>query len=155
MFIVLLYNCEKNALTGRDWMKKTWWLLPLVLIIALAIYIATDSSTVKPASQEVKEEQSETLRVGFSQAENNNPWRIAETNSIKEEANKRGFELIYTDAQSSSEKQINDVKEILSKDVDYLILAPRQYDELAPALQLAKNKNVPVILIDREAKGIP
>ncbi|MEH7886659.1 ABC transporter substrate-binding protein [Bacillus sp. JJ1609] len=136
-------------------MKTAWWLLPIVLVIVIAIYLATDKPTVKPSSQEPKEVQSEILRVGFSQAENNNPWRIAETNSIKEEANKRGFDLIYTDAQSSSEKQINDVKEILSKNIDYLILAPRQYDELAPALQMAKDKNVPVILIDREAKGIP
>lgn len=136
-------------------MKKTWWLLPIVLVIVLAIYIATDKVTAIPSSPEPREDQSGTLRVGFSQAENNNPWRIAETNSIKEEAVKRGFELIYTDAQSSSEKQINDVKEILSKNVDYLILAPRQYDELEPALKMAKEKSVPVILIDRKAKGIP
>lgn len=122
-----------------------------VILLFLLTACKETSSSPKPLQQE----QNDRLKVGFSQAENNNPWRIAETNSIKKEAAKKNIDLIYFDAKSSSEKQLKDVKKILESNVDYLILAPRQYDELAPALKMAKEKNVPVILIDREAKGVP
>lgn len=138
-------------------MRKSWLPRSIILGIGFTLLLTACNPVEPPSKQETKGEQNESkkIRVGFSQGENNNPWRIAETNSIKEEADKRGFDLIYTDAQSSTEKQISDVEDILSKDVDYLILAPRQYDELAPALKMAKEKKVPVILIDREAKGVP
>lgn len=127
------------------------------IILIGSILLLSSCSLSTPSKPSVKSAATKTedvIRVGFSQGENNNPWRIAETNSIKEEAKKRGFDLIYRDAQSSSKKQISDVKEILKQKVDYLLLAPRQDDELAPALELAKKKNVPVILIDRQTKGV-
>ena len=95
------------------------------------------------------------LKVGFSQMEYNNPWRIAETNSIKEEARRRGIELLYTNAKGSVIKQAADVKYLIRQRVGYIILAPREYEGLAPALQAARKAKIPVILIDRDAKGRP
>ena len=95
------------------------------------------------------------LRVGFSQMENNMPWRIAETKSIKEEAEKRNIELIMTDAQSSVEKQVADVIHLVEQDVDYILLAPRQERGFEPALAAAKEAEIPVILIDRWVAGVP
>jgi ABC-type sugar transport system substrate-binding protein len=42
-------------------------------------------------------------RVGFSQNASNNPWRLAETASIKAEAQKRGDTLVYADAANSGD----------------------------------------------------
>ncbi len=95
------------------------------------------------------------LRVGFSQMEVNNNWRIVNNDSIKTEAAARGIELIYRDAQSSIEKQNRDIIEILNEGVDYLIIAPYEYEGLQSALAEAKKKGVPVILSDREAAGAP
>jgi ribose transport system substrate-binding protein len=93
--------------------------------------------------------------VGFSQMENNNPWRIAETNSLKSEATKRGakFDLVVTDAQGQTSKQVSDVEDLIARRVDAIFLAPREYEGLAPALQAAKDAHIPVFLIDREAAG--
>ncbi|HYP26256.1 MAG TPA: ABC transporter substrate-binding protein [Blastocatellia bacterium] len=93
--------------------------------------------------------------VGFSQMENNNPWRIAETNSIREEGAKRAdkFDLVVTDAQGQTSKQVSDVEDLIARRVDAIFLAPREYEGLAPALQAAKEANIPVFLIDREAAG--
>ncbi len=94
------------------------------------------------------------LVVGFSQMENNSPWRIAETQSIKDEAEKRGVKLVYTDAQSQTSKQISDVEDMIAQKVDYILLAPREFEGLAPALEAAKEAGIPVILIDRAAAGV-
>lgn len=95
------------------------------------------------------------LVVGFSQMENNNPWRIAETNSMKDEAQKRAdrFELVQTDAQGQTSKQVSDVEDLIARKVDAIFLAPREFEGLAPALQAAKAAKIPVFLIDREAAG--
>lgn len=89
-------------------------------------------------------------KVGFSQTESNNPWRLAETASIKQEVQKRGDTLVYTDAASSEAKQISDVQSMIAQKVDIIILAPRSEKPLAKAVLDAKNACIPVILIDRD-----
>jgi ribose transport system substrate-binding protein len=99
--------------------------------------------------------KSDKTVIGFSQMENNNPWRIAETNSIKDEAQKRGqkFDLVVTDAQGQTAKQVSDVEDLIARRVNVILLAPREFEGLAPALQAAKKAKIPVFLIDREAAG--
>jgi ribose transport system substrate-binding protein len=91
--------------------------------------------------------------VAFSQMEMNNAWRVAETNSIRTEAEKRGIELIYTDAQGDTAKQVSDVEDIIARKPDVILLAPREYEGLAPALAAAKEAGIPLVLIDRDAQG--
>jgi ribose transport system substrate-binding protein len=93
--------------------------------------------------------------VGFSQMENNGPWRIAETKSMRDEAAKRAekYELVTTDAQQQTSKQVSDVEDLVARGVKAIFLAPREFEGLAPALQAAKESKIPVFLIDREAAG--
>jgi galactofuranose transport system substrate-binding protein len=91
--------------------------------------------------------------VGFSQMESDNPWRLAETRSLKDEAAKRGIQLVVTDAQGQTAKQVSDVEDLIARHVDLILLAPREYQGLAPALQAAKAAKIPVILVDRAAAG--
>jgi len=91
--------------------------------------------------------------VGFSQMESDNPWRIAQTKSLRDEAAKRGVELVVTDAQGQTAKQVSDVEDLIARHVSLILLAPREFQGLAPALQSAKAANIPVILVDREAAG--
>jgi ribose transport system substrate-binding protein len=93
--------------------------------------------------------------VGFSQMESDNPWRLAETKSLKDEAAKRGVQLVVTDAQGQTAKQVADVEDLIARHVNLILLAPREFEGLAPALQAAKAANIPVILVDRAAAGTP
>ncbi|MFN6439878.1 MAG: ABC transporter substrate-binding protein [Nostoc sp. DedSLP01] len=95
--------------------------------------------------------------VGFSQTENIGPWRIAETNSIKEEAAKRKktYDFLMTDAQGQTSKQFSDIEDLIARQVDAIFLAPREYEGLTPALEAARGAKIPVFLIDREAAGKP
>ncbi|MFI5567000.1 ABC transporter substrate-binding protein [Streptomyces sp. NPDC051740] len=89
--------------------------------------------------------------VGFSQSEKEaNPFRIAETQSIKDEAAKRGVELLTANAQSQFSKQISDVQTLLTKGVDLLVIAPLNSDGWDPVLQAAAAKKVPIVTIDRK-----
>ena len=90
--------------------------------------------------------------VGFSQSEKEaNPFRIAETQSIKDEAAKLGVKkLLTTNAQSQLSKQISDIQDMLAQGAQFLIIAPLNSDGLEPALQAAAAKKVPVLTIDRK-----
>lgn len=89
--------------------------------------------------------------VGFSQSEKEaNPFRIAETQSIKDEAKKRGVKLLTANAQSQFSKQISDVQDLLAKGADLLVIAPLNSDGWYPVLQAAAAKKVPIVTIDRK-----
>ena len=94
-------------------------------------------------------EQKDTYKVGFSQVEENNPWRIAQTQSMNDEAAKLGHELVYTNADGSEAKQIADVDTMIAQQVDLIFLAPRSEQPLAQAVLKAKAAGIPVILLDR------
>ncbi len=88
-------------------------------------------------------------KVGFAQTESNNPWRLAQTASMKAEAQKRGIDLVYTDAAGSAAKQVSDVDSMIAQKVDMIFLAPREEVPLAAAVKKAKAAGIPVILLDR------
>jgi len=97
----------------------------------------------------------EDITVGFSQMENNNPWRIGETESMKAEGEAQAGRYIATDAQTQTAKQVSDIEDMIAQGIDVLVVAPREYEGLTPALEAAKEAGVPVFLVDREAKGTP
>lgn len=102
-----------------------------------------------------KVQRGEKIVVGFSQMENNGPWRIAETNSMRQEGAKRAakYQLLITDAQGQTSKQVSDVEDLVARGVDAIFLAPREEQGFESALQAAREKNIPVFLIDREVNG--
>ena len=91
-----------------------------------------------------------TATVGFAQSEKEaNPFRIAETQSIKDEAAKRGIKLLTTNAESDLNKEISDIKGMIDQGAQVLIISPLNSEGLDPALDYAKSKNVPIMTIDR------
>lgn len=88
--------------------------------------------------------------VGFAQSEREaNPFRIAETESIKAEAERLGIDLITTNAESDLNKEISDIQSMVDQGVDVLIISPLASEGLDPALDYAKDAGVPIMTIDR------
>ena len=96
-----------------------------------------------------KLEQKDRYKVGFAQTESNNPWRLAQTASMKEEAQKKGWELVYTDAAGDAAKQVSDVESMIAQKVDAIFLAPREEKPLVPAVKKANAAGIPISLLDR------
>jgi ribose transport system substrate-binding protein len=119
--------------------------------LTLAAGVATIGfGSVTAFAQELpKLKQKDKYKVGFAQTESNNPWRIAQTESMKAEAAKLGHQLVYTDAAGSAAKQVADVNSMIAQGVDLIFLAPREEKPLIPAVMAAKRAGIPVILLDR------
>jgi len=118
------------------------------LLVSAAASAAT--FTILPAFGAVPPlKKKDVYKVGFAQTESNNPWRLAQTASMQDEAKKRGCQLVYTDAASSAAKQVADVNSMIAQGVDFIFLAPREEKPLIPAVMAAKKAGIPVLLIDR------
>ena len=118
-------------------------------VLASAAAAATSLAMGKALAELPKLAKKDTYKVGFAQTESNNPWRLAQTKSMQDEAAKRGWQLVYTDAAGSAAKQVADVNSMIAQGVDLIFLAPREEKPLIPAIMAAKGAGIPVILLDR------
>ncbi|CTQ51867.1 ABC transporter periplasmic-binding protein YtfQ precursor [Roseibium album] len=118
--------------------------------VLLATAVAIGAMTSMAAASGLPPlEQKDRYKVGFSQMESNNPWRIAETKSFHDTAETCGWDLIATDAAGSAAKQVADVDSMIAQGIDVLFLPPREEKPLIPAVKKAKAAGIPTFLVDR------
>jgi galactofuranose transport system substrate-binding protein len=89
--------------------------------------------------------------IGFAQIGAESEWRIANTNSIKETADRLGIELRFSDAQQSQDKQIEAVRKLIDQKVDVIGLPSIVETGWDEVFQEAKDAGIPIIMVDRRA----
>jgi galactofuranose transport system substrate-binding protein len=114
-------------------------LLPSLVALVVAV-TATFSLSAK------------TLTVGFAQTGAESAWRTANTESLRNEAEKRGINLKFVDGQGKQENQIRGVRSFIAQRVDAIVIAPIVETGWEPVLREAKRAKIPVILMDRTVK---
>ena len=92
----------------------------------------------------------QSLTVGFSQIGSESGWRAAETTVTKQEAEKRGIDLKFADAQQKQENQIKAIRGFIAQGVDAILVAPVVATGWEAVLKEAKEEEIPVILLDRQ-----
>ncbi|MFN7023296.1 MAG: galactofuranose ABC transporter, galactofuranose-binding protein YtfQ [Pseudorhizobium sp.] len=95
----------------------------------------------------------QSLTVGFSQIGSESGWRAAETTVTKQEAEKRGIDLKFADAQQKQENQIKAIRGFIAQGVDAILVAPVVATGWEAVLQEAKEEEIPVILLDRQIEA--
>ena len=108
--------------------------------LALAASIATALSTPLLAAD---------MTVGFSQIGSESGWRAAETSVTKQQAEERGIDLKFADAQQKQENQIKAIRGFIAQGVDAILVAPVVATGWDDVLTEAKEANIPVVLLDR------
>ncbi|MET3614361.1 simple sugar transport system substrate-binding protein [Rhizobium aquaticum] len=87
--------------------------------------------------------------IGFSQIGSESGWRAAETSVTKQQAEKRGINLKFADAQQKQENQIKAIRGFIAQGVDAILVAPVVSTGWDAVLGEAKDAKIPVILLDR------
>ncbi|MDP8079279.1 substrate-binding domain-containing protein [Phocoenobacter skyensis] len=93
------------------------------------------------------------LKVGVSFQEMNNEYFVVMKEALAEAVDSVGGQLFITDAAHDIVKQNNDVEDLVSKDIDILILNPTDSEGVKNAVEFAKAKNVTVVSVDAQAAG--
>jgi ABC-type sugar transport system substrate-binding protein len=92
-----------------------------------------------------------TYRVGFAQLwEDHGPWRDANTASMRDEAEKRGYELVFDPGSSSDPaEQVARIEALIDAEVDAIFVAPHDETVLAPSVVAARRACIPTFIVDR------
>jgi galactofuranose transport system substrate-binding protein len=88
--------------------------------------------------------------VGFSQIGSESGWRAAETTLTRQQAEERGIDLRFSDAQQRQENQISAIRSFVAQGVDAILLAPVVATGWDNVLQEASEAEIPVVLLDRQ-----
>jgi ABC-type sugar transport system substrate-binding protein len=93
--------------------------------------------------------------VAYAQESLGFEWMVANSRDMQAAVEKAGCAFIQADAQGDPAKQLQDVRDLLARKPDLLVVRPVTFEPLAPVPGLAKQAKVPLIVVDRALPGTP
>lgn len=88
--------------------------------------------------------------IGVSQC-SDDEWRHQMNNEMVREANfYENVEVKILTSKDSSEQQVDDIRRLISEEVDLLVVAPNETTPITPVVEEAYAKGIPVIIVDRK-----
>ncbi len=106
---------------------------------------ADDGEAAAPAAS------GDVITVGYAQVGHESDWRTANTQNYQDvfcEAN--GYELSLIDCDNDNAAQLEAVRNFITQQLDYIIIAPIETAGWDTVLQEAQDAGIPVIIADRE-----
>ena len=121
------------------------------LMLAAFAAVLTATTALMPANDAAA--QDKKWRIGFSQATTIEPWRAQFNKDIIAEAAKHpDVELIITDGEDKTEKQVADVENLIRQEVDALLISPKESAGLTGVVQQAIDAKIPGLVLDRNVE---
>lgn len=92
--------------------------------------------------------------IGYADSSLSNSWRVFAWQYMQAEAaaHPQIGQIIHANANDSTPKQVSDIENLLSRNVNCMIVAPTSATALAPAITAA-SKQVPVVINERAVEG--
>jgi ribose transport system substrate-binding protein len=130
----------------------------LFLSITLIAFLGCKKAEEPSSSEEIKAETSETAKVrwkiGMSQCNLGEPWRVQMNLDIKNAAEEHPeIAVIFKDSQNDSLTQRSQIEEFINAGVDLIIVSPKEAAPLTPPVAAAYESGIPVIVLDRRTLG--
>ena len=82
-----------------------------------------------------------------------NPFFVTLADGAKAKAKALGYDLVIVDSQNDPAKELSNVEDVLDQNIKVLLLNPVDSDAARAAVRAANDGNVPVVTLDRDAKG--
>lgn len=133
----------------------------LLTATAAALLLLSACGTTSENSGEPSEKQADACGgpdgeyvIGMSQANVGEPYRQRMNDDIKAAAKKvPQFTVEFADAAQDNAKQVSDVENFLTQQIDLLIISPNEAKPLTAVVQKAHSRGIPVIVLDRRVEG--
>ena len=94
------------------------------------------------------------VTVGYAQVGHESDWRTANTQNYQDVfSEENGYSLDLVDCDNDNAAQLEAVRTFISKDMDYIVIAPIQTAGWDTVLQEAQDAGIPVIIADREIEA--
>ncbi len=111
-----------------------------------------DAKSGEQKSDEQKTGES-TVKIGLVVSTLNNPFFVSLKEGAEAKANESGAELIVLDSQNDPAKELSNVEDLLTKEVNLILINPTDSDAVGNAIIMINEKSIPVITLDRGANS--
>ncbi|WP_220270023.1 substrate-binding domain-containing protein [Marinitenerispora sediminis] len=123
--------------------------MPAVLGLAVAASACSVSTTPGGESGGNGGNGDGTVTIGFSQATQQSPFYVQLREGAEQAAQDAGAELYFADAGGDVTKQNDDIQDLLTRQVDVLLINPVDPEGVRAGLAAAEAAGVPVVTVDR------
>lgn len=127
-------------------MKKIIKVLSTILALTLVFgaFTGCSSKTTNEGSK----------KIGMVISTLNNPFFVSMKEGAEKKAKELGYEVVILDSQNDASKERSNVEDLVQQGISVLIINPTDSDAVANSINVAKEKNIPVITVDRGANGV-
>jgi len=137
-------------------LKRTIYRLTVIflcIILAILVYLTVKSLNSTPRTQKSDREPFElvdsNIKVGFSLGTLKEERWIKDRDILMAKIKEMGADIIVQNANNDDKDQLKQVKYLLQRGIDVLIIVPTDFQKAAVAVELAKKQGVKVISYDR------
>lgn len=143
-------------------MRKTTKSLVAITCAAVAFAAAGCGTTSENTGQVQAQDPTKDCQgangkytIGMSQANLAEPYRVRMDDDIRKAAQKvpQFEEVQFSDAAKDNSKQVTDVENFMTKQVDLLMISPNEAAPLTDVVRKAYNQGIPVVVLDRKVDG--
>lgn len=118
-------------------MKKIFALMLCLMLVACSFVASAEETGGK--------------RIAVSFMTLNNPFWVAENETLKTEVEARGGTLYTYDAAMDMETQIFQIEDAVNSGVDAILISPLDWKGIRPALEACNAAETPVVILDTKA----
>ena len=126
----------------------------LVLLMSLTMVLSFAACGGGGGGEEAADSGDAGMTIGLSVSTLNNPFFVTLKDGAQAKADELGAELIVVDAGDDTAKQTSDIEDLVSKNIQVLIVNPCDSDAVAPAVEEAMAAGIKVIAVDRMVNGV-
>lgn len=134
-------------------MKKRMMAVLLAAAMVMSMGLTACSDKKEGSKESAKTESGEKSgghKFGFTCMTMNNPFFTTIESSIRKEVEANGDELITLDTKQDIATQIQQIEDMINQGIDALFLCPVDSEGIAPALDMLKEADIPVINFDTD-----
>jgi len=124
-----------------------------VLSLAVASMLVVGGLTGCTKKQEGGTTTTGGKKIGMVISTLNNPFFVTMKDGAEKKAKELGYTLVVLDSQNDSAKERSNVEDLMQQGVSAIIINPTDSDAVKNAIQVANDKKVPVVTVDRQANG--
>ena len=124
-------------------------ILAALLVVTMVVTVFTGCGSDKEEDSDTKKEKT----IGFAVSTLGNEFFVQMKEAAEKKAEAVGVKLIVLDAQDSSETQATQIEDLITQDVDLLIINPVDSDAIGTSVIAANNEKIPVITVTRPSNS--
>lgn len=138
---------KANKVVKKNHLNFGFLVLIFILsIVGIVIYMLYSNKFHNKTQTPVKPSK---VVIGFAMGTLKEERWFKDRDILIAKAHERGYEVEWVNANENDVEQINQVKYLLTKNINILIIVPNNYEKCSSAVSLAKKRGIKVISYDR------